>query len=154
MKKLGLVVARTATGVIGKDGGLPWRLPEDLKRFREITLGHHVIMGLKTFQSIGRPLPGRHNIVVSTSSGPIDGVTVVGSLAGAFQAVPADEVAFIIGGARMYMEALPYVDEVHLTTVPVEVDGDTWFAASLDDFTVEVEETYSTHTYQVLRRGA
>jgi dihydrofolate reductase len=120
-----LVVAAASNGVIGRDNALPWRLPDDLKRFKSLTLGKPVIMGRKTYESIGRPLPGRMNIVLSRAAqfAP-PGVTVVSSLDAALAAVgDAPEVA-VIGGAALYREALPRASIVHLTRVHADVSGD------------------------------
>lgn len=115
--------------VIGRDGALPWRLPEDLRRFRALTTGHAVIMGRKTFESLGRPLPDRLNIVLSRSPSPAlpPGVLHAKSLDAALALVPADKQAFIIGGADVYREALPLVAQIHLTLVQAQVPGDTRF---------------------------
>ena len=114
--------------VIGRDNQLPWRLPADLAYFKRITMGHPVIMGRRTYESIGRPLPGRLNIVVSRSpqfSAP--GCTVVPSLAEAWRAAGDAEEVCVIGGTSIFAEALPAADRIHLTEVEAEVPGDTWF---------------------------
>lgn len=135
-----LIAAVADNGMIGKDGALPWRIPADLKWFRERTMGHHVVMGRKTWASIGRPLPGRTNVVVSRNlavSGPegredeLKGVTVVGGLAPALElaAVAGDDEVFVIGGAELYRSALPLAGRIYLTRVHAQVEGDTWFPA-------------------------
>ena len=114
--------------VIGRDNRLPWRLPADLAYFKRVTMGHPVIMGRRTWESIGRPLPGRQNIVVSRNrdySAP--GATVVGSLDAAWRAAGAVEEACVIGGTSLFAEALPEADRIHLTEVEAEVEGDTYF---------------------------
>lgn len=115
--------------VIGHQNKMPWYLPAELAYFKRITLGHPIIMGRKTFESIGRPLPGRQNIVVSRNAGFIaSGVTVVHSINNAMaQAGAAD--AFVIGGATLYLEALPNVDKLYLTEVDATPEGDTFFPA-------------------------
>jgi len=123
-----LVVAMARNRVIGRDNQLPWRLPADLAYFKRITMGHPVIMGRRTYESIGRPLPGRLNIVVSRSpqfSAP--GCTVVPSLAEAWRAAGDAEEVCVIGGTSIFAEALPAADRIHLTEVEAEVPGDTWF---------------------------
>ncbi len=121
-----LVVARAANGVIGRDGGLPWHLPADLRHFRALTLGKPVIMGRRTFVSIGRPLPGRHNIVLTRDPAWIaDGVTVAADLGAALAAAGAVDEAMIIGGAAVYAAALPRATRVSLTEVDAAPDGDT-----------------------------
>lgn len=132
---ISLVVALARNGVIGREGGLPWRLPGDLRRFKALTLGKPVIMGRKTFQSIGRPLPGRENIVVTRQAGwRSEGVRVAMSLMEAIDeamrvadGVNADEIC-IIGGAEIYTEALPLARRIHLTEVEADVEGDTRLA--------------------------
>ena len=119
-----LVVARADNGVIGSDNALPWRIPADLQHFKRLTLGKPVVMGRRTFESIGKPLPGRENIVLTRDPGwQAEGVTVAGNLADALTAdVP--EIA-IIGGAQVYAEAMPFATHVHLTEVHAEPEGDT-----------------------------
>jgi dihydrofolate reductase len=129
MKKprLSIVVAMDRNRVIGRDGDLPWRLPADLRHFRALTMGKPVVMGRRTHASIGRPLPGRDNIVVSRD--PLyraDGCTVVGSLASACKVATAGEV-MVIGGASLYSEALAGAARIYLTEVHAEVAGDVRF---------------------------
>lgn len=121
-----LVVAVARNGVIGRDNDLPWRLPDDLKRFKAITLGKPVVMGRKTFESIGRPLPGRENRVVSRQPGlGVEGCRVFAKLQDAL-AGPEEEV-MVIGGAQIYAEALPLAQRLFLTEVDAEVEGDARF---------------------------
>lgn len=128
------MVAMASNGVIGSKNRLPWHLPEDLRYFKRITLGKPIIMGRKTFESIGRPLPGRPNIVVSRSvdwSAP--GVTVADSLesalysAQALAAASGAEELMVIGGAQIYAAALPLASRLYVTEVHAAVAGDTWF---------------------------
>lgn len=128
------MVAMASNGVIGRENRLPWHLPEDLRYFKRITLGKPIIMGRKTFESIGRPLPGRPNIVVSRSvdwSAP--GVTVADSLesalhsAQALAAASGAEELIVIGGAQIYAAALPLASRLYVTEVHAAVAGDTWF---------------------------
>jgi dihydrofolate reductase len=129
------VVARARNGVIGRDGRLPWKLPSDLKLFRQLTLGRPVIMGRRTWESLGiRPLPGRHNLVITRQFDyEAEGALVVHSLAAALAAARklaeqdgADEIA-IIGGGQIFAEALAadQVDRIYLSEVEIEADGDT-----------------------------
>ena len=114
--------------VIGRDNRLPWRLPEDLAYFKRVTLGHPVIMGRRTWESIGRPLPGRLNIVVSRNPGyRAPGAVVVPSLDEAWRAAGDADEACVIGGTSLFEEALPVADRIHLTEVDAEVEGDTCF---------------------------
>ena len=126
--RLSLVVAMSENHVIGRDGRLPWRLPDDLKRFKELTTGHTIIMGRKTFDSIGRPLPNRRNIVVTRQEGwSSQGVEVAHSLDEALTAARSDGEVFIIGGEQIYRAALPRADTIHLTRVHATVEGDAQF---------------------------
>lgn len=133
--RLTIVVAASENGVIGRDGQLPWRLSADLARFKRLTTGHCLIMGRKTYESIGRPLPGRVSIVLTRDADwrpADDGVLVVNSLEAAIDAVDrADGVsrdeAFVIGGGEVYRLALPHADCVQLTRVHAEVAGDASF---------------------------
>ena len=126
--KRSLVVAIARNGVIGRDNALPWRLPADLAHFKKVTMGHPVVMGRRTYESIGKPLPGRQNIVVTRNRGFVaPGCTVVGSLDEAWRAAGgADEVS-IIGGTTLFEETLPLADVIHLTEVQADVEGDTFF---------------------------
>ncbi len=125
---LGLVVAVARNGGIGKDNALPWRIPEDLKRFKALTLGHPVIMGRATHESIGKPLVGRRNLVVSTTRSDVPGCEVVRSLDAALAlSLTSDAMPMIIGGARLYAEALPLATHLFLTEVDRDVDADTFF---------------------------
>jgi len=128
--RVSLIAAVARNGTIGRAGGLPWRLPDDLRRFRRLTTGHHVIMGRRTHASIGRALPDRTNVVVSRNPAyRADGCVVVPSLEAALDAARAagEEEAFVIGGAEVYAAALPRADRVYLTEVEADVDGDVAF---------------------------
>jgi dihydrofolate reductase len=128
--RISLIVAVARNGVIGKDGKLPWHLPEDLKRFKALTMGHHIIMGRRTWESIGRPLPGRTSVVVSRQrdySAP--GATLVHSFAEAVAACAGDDEAFVIGGEEIYRTALPAADRIYLTQLDAEYAGATRFPA-------------------------
>jgi dihydrofolate reductase len=123
-----IVVAVAENGVMGNGNQLPWRLPDDLRRFKELTMGKPMVMGRKTFDSIGRPLPGRTSIVVTRSRDlQIAGCVVVHSLAAALQAAGEVPEVVIIGGAELYRHALPDVQLIHLTRVHADVAGDTFF---------------------------
>ena len=126
--KLSLIAAMADNRVIGIENRLPWNLPADMKWFRQHTLGKPVIMGRKTFESIGKALPQRTNIVVSrdeTFSAP--GCQVVGDLAAALEAVKDAEEAMVIGGASFYQQTLPRADRLYLTLIHADVEGDAWF---------------------------
>ena len=125
-----LIVARARNGVIGKDNGMPWHLPADLAHFKRTTTGCPVIMGRRTWESIGRALPGRRNIVVSRTPRYLaPGAEVVSSLEEAWRAVAGANEAFVIGGAQLYAQALREADRIYLTDIAGEVAGDTLFPA-------------------------
>jgi dihydrofolate reductase len=123
-----LIVAAAENGVIGRGNRLPWHLPADLAHFKRTTLGHPVIMGRRTWESIGKPLPGRRNIVVSRTPGFIaPGCEVATDLAAAYALCGEEPEAFVIGGAKLYEAALPGADRIYLTRVLAGVDGDSRF---------------------------
>jgi dihydrofolate reductase len=123
-----LVAAVAANGVIGLDGRLPWQLPEDLKHFKKLTLGHPVIMGRRTWESLGKALPGRENIVVTRQAGyEAPGAAVANSLQGALALCAGESVAFVIGGTTLFEESLPVADGLVLTEIHRDYPGDTWF---------------------------
>ncbi len=128
--RISLVVAVAENGVIGTDNGLPWRLKGEMRHFKATTMGKPVIMGRKTFESIGKPLPGRTNIVLTRSGGSVpDGVVLVQSLAEAFDAArtTGTDEACVIGGADIYTQALPFAHTLHFTRVHMHARGDTLF---------------------------
>ncbi len=126
--KLALIVAMDEQGVIGKDNDLPWRLSADLQYFRRVTMGKPIIMGRNTHESIGRPLLGRRNIVITRQSDfQADGCEVVFSIDQALAVCEGEAEAMIMGGASLYEQTLPLVDSLYLTRVHAKVEGDTWF---------------------------
>jgi dihydrofolate reductase len=128
--RLTAVVAATENDVIGRDNGMPWHLPADLRHFRAITLGHPVLMGRRTFEAIGRPLPGRRNLVLTRSPDfAAPGVDVVHSLDAAIAAAGDVPELMVIGGAALYTMALPRAERVHLTRLHMTLDGDAHFPA-------------------------
>ncbi len=140
--KLSLVVAMDKNRVIGIDGGLPWHLSSDLKYFRDITMGKPIIMGRKTHESIGRPLPGRRNIVVTRNSDfEAPGCDVVTSLEAALELVEDVEEVMMVGGASLYLDTLPVADHIYMTEVHAEVKGDTWFPEIDPDEWQEISRT-------------
>ena len=132
---LALIVAVASNGIIGctnEDGrgALPWHLPEDLKHFKETTSGHPIIMGRKTWESLGRPLPNRRNMVITRQIGyTAPGAEVFNDLPQALAAIDKDDAAFIIGGAELYRQALPLAGELIITEVGINAAGDTVFPA-------------------------
>lgn len=127
--RISLIAAMAENRVIGRRGTIPWKVPGEQKMFKRITLGHTLIMGRKTYEDIGRPLPGRVNIVVSRRADyRVDGCITVGSLQEALARCPAGETeAFIIGGGQLFHEGLAIADRIYLTEIPVRVTGDTYF---------------------------
>lgn len=123
--KLALIVAVARNRVIGKEGKLPWHISGDLKRFKRLTTGHTVLMGRRTFESIGRPLPNRRNVVVSSS--PQQGVETYTTVPEALEALKDEERVFVIGGGQLYACLLDSADELYLTLVDKDVEGDTFF---------------------------
>ncbi|WP_163932134.1 type 3 dihydrofolate reductase [Paraferrimonas sp. SM1919] len=126
--QISLIAAMAHNRVIGKDNQMPWHLPEDLQHFKKMTLGKPVVMGRKTFESIGRPLPGRHNIVISRNPDyQPEGVTVVDSFEKAYQLEKDTEELMVMGGGQLYLQTLPKADNLYLTFIDLEVEGDTQF---------------------------
>lgn len=126
-----IIVAIAENGVIGDKNSLLWNIKEDMRRFRTTTTGHPVVMGRKTYESIGRPLPKRTNVVITRSDLTIEGCEVVHSLEEAVSMFGAEEEVFIIGGAQIYRQALDIADKLYLTIVHHDYEGDTSFP-SLD----------------------
>lgn len=126
--KISLIVAMASNNAIGLNGRMPWHLSADLKRFKRITMGFPVLMGRKTFEAIGKALPGRENVVISRSS-PYNapGCTVFGDIESALQALAAREEVFVIGGATLYQALLPVADYLYLTEIDCNFPGDTFF---------------------------
>lgn len=165
-----IVVAVSRNGIIGRDGDMPWRLSSDLKRFKAMTLGRPVIMGRKTYQSIGRPLPGRPNVVITRDAGfSAEGVTTAHSLEEAIEIASrlaaeshADEIC-VLGGGEIYRQAIALSDRLLITHVEADVDGDTSFPV-IDPALWQVEselavpagekDTYPTRFVVYLRRKA
>lgn len=128
MTVVSLIAAMDRKRLIGRDNALPWRLPEDLRHFKATTLGKPVIMGRKTWESLGRPLPGRRNIVVSRNAGyAAAGAELATSLPAALALAGDADEAFVIGGAELYRQALPLAQRLYLTEIDAEFAGDAWF---------------------------
>ena len=127
MTKISIVVAIAANNAIGKDNQLLWRLPNDLKHFKQITSGHTIIMGRKTYDSVGKPLPNRRNIVITRQNINIDGCEVVKSLDSALALCADEPEVFIVGGAEIYKQAILLTDTIYLTIVHHNFEGDTYF---------------------------
>jgi dihydrofolate reductase len=130
MKKprIAIIAAMAKNRVIGIDNTLPWRLPEDLRHFKALTTGHHILMGRKTWESLGRPLPGRTSVVISRSRDlQLPGCIVVHSIEEAIAACAGDDEIFFIGGAELYRQALQHADRIYLTEIQADFAGDAWF---------------------------
>lgn len=125
---IAIIAAMSRNRVIGKGGVIPWHIPADLRRFRELTLGHTVVMGRKTFESIGRPLPGRRNVVVTGQAGYLpEGAVVVHSLMEAIASSDPAEELFICGGSEIYRQSLPLCAKIYLTVIDLDIAGDRYF---------------------------
>jgi dihydrofolate reductase len=128
--KISILVAMAKNRTIGINNTLPWRCPEDLKHFKALTMGHHMIMGRKTFDSIGKPLPGRTTVVVTRNANlKIEGCVIAHSLQEAIAACAGDEEIFIVGGAELYAQSIPLADTLYLTEIQQEISGDAHFPA-------------------------
>src|SRR3989344_3007335 len=136
--RVSIIAAIGKNRELGRDNDLLWRIPDDLKRFKSLTLGHPVIMGRKTFESIGKPLPGRTNLVVSRSS-----LSFENALAQAKKL--DDKEVFIVGGAQIYEQALPYADRLYLTLIDDTKDGDAFFTEYEHLFTKKLSEEIREH---------
>jgi dihydrofolate reductase len=159
--KISIIAAVAANRVIGRQGKIPWKIPGEQKLFKKITFGHAVIMGRRTYESIGRPLPGRLNIIVTRNRNYLAaGCSVVHDLPGALNSCPQDEdEAFICGGGQLYHEALPLADRIYLTVIQKEIPGDTYFPdIPSNEFrlkeskTIQGVEPYSFQIYERRRR--
>jgi dihydrofolate reductase len=145
MKALSLIVAFASNNVIGCNNTLPWHLPEDLKRFRALTMGHHIIMGRKTYESLGRLLPGRTTVIVTRNKAyQVEGALVASSLESALALCKDDSQPFLIGGAEMYKAGLKLANKLYITEVHAEFSGDAFFDALDLTSWREVERTAHT----------
>ena len=123
-----MIVARSRNHVIGKDNQMPWKISADLQFFKKVTMGYPIIMGRKNWESIGRPLPGRRNIVVSRNVNYLAlGAELVGSLEQALDSLKEFKRVFVIGGQQLFNQAFPLADELFITEIELQVDGDTYF---------------------------
>lgn len=128
MQSLSLIVAHAKNNVIGINNALPWHLPEDLKRFRALTMGHHIIMGRKTYESLGRLLPGRTTIIVTRNKDyKVAGALIAYSLQAALLLAAGDVEPFVIGGAELYVEGLKHANKLYITEVQADFTGDAFF---------------------------
>jgi dihydrofolate reductase len=160
---ISIIVAISENGVIGSDNRLPWHLPDDLKRFKALSLGKPIVMGRRTFESIGRPLPGRTNIVVSRQPGlEIEGTVVARSLDAALAAAGTAPEIVVIGGAEIFRQVLPRTDVIHLTRVHARVAGDVvfpelepgqWRESAVEHHPADARHQYA-FTFVTLQRAA
>ena len=160
--RLSLIVAMGKNRVIGANGTIPWRLPNELQLFKHVTMGHHIIMGRKTWESIGRLLPGRTTVIVTRQKDyVVEDATVVNSLAAALAASSHDSEVFVIGGGELYQLALPLAQRIYLTTVDAEPAGDTrmpdfdcgeWQEISNESFAADEKHAYA-YRFSVLERN-
>lgn len=158
---ISLIVAVSDNNVIGDKGKLPWQLPADLRRFKELTLGHPIIMGRKTYESIGRALPGRRNIVITRDKNYLcHGVDVAHSWNQALSLCNSKDEVFIIGGGEIYKIALPLADRIYLTRVHISARGDTyfpeidpadWIETGREDYPADAANPYA-HTFFIYER--
>lgn len=158
-----IIVAFDENRLIGRDNGLPWHLPADLKHFKQITMGHYMIMGRKTFESIGKPLPGRTSVVITRQEGlQFEGCIMASSLEDAIHKCPTNEDVFVIGGADVFNQAIQSCDSLHTTLIHHQFEGDThfqeinpseWEMISREDFTADEKNpwAYSYIDYKRIR---
>lgn len=159
--RLSLIVAMGKNRVIGANGAIPWRLPNELQLFKRITMGHHIIMGRKTWESIKRLLPGRTTVIVTRQKDyAVAGAVMAESLQAAITACGDDPEIFMIGGGELYRESLPLADRIYLTTVDATPDGDTrmpefdlsdWHEVSTEAFPADDKHAYA-YRFSVLQR--
>ncbi len=158
---LSIIVAIAKNHAIGKDNKLLWYLPNDLKHFKNTTSGHTVIMGRKTFDSVGKPLPKRRNIVITRQAISIEGCEVVDSLEAAIALCKSEDEVFIVGGAEIYRQAIPLTDRIYLTIIDHEFDGDTffpelnpdeWQESKREDFEPDEKNKYKYSFITLVRR--
>ncbi len=161
---ISLLVAATENGVIGRDNGMPWHLPDDLKHFKALSLGKPVLMGRKTFDAIGRPLPGRTNLVLTRAiNWSVPGVTVVSDLPAAIRAAADAPELVVAGGAQVYALALPRATRIYLTRIHAVIDGDArlpdidltqWHEVARDLHPVDARHPYAMSFVTLQRRSA
>ena len=140
MQRVSLLVAMARNRVIGRDNRIPWHLPADLKRFKELTMGHHIVMGRRTWDSINRLLPGRTSVIVTRDPGfNVPGAKIARSIADALQQCGDDPEIFVIGGEQIFRAALPHARRLYLSAIEAEVAGDTYMPA------IDMSEWHLTH---------
>jgi dihydrofolate reductase len=158
---LSIIVALSENNVVGINNQLPWHLSADLKRVKALTMGHHLIMGRKTFESIGRPLPGRTNVIITRNMDyKAEGCVVVSSLSEALQNAQHDSEAFVFGGGEIFREALPLVNKIYMTRIHRNFEGDTrfpelnpreWKETARQDFNADEKNNYNYSFIDLVR---
>ena len=158
---LSIIVAVSENNVVGKENKLPWKLSADLKRLKSLTMGHHIIMGRKTWESLGKALPGRTNVIITTDKNfKAEGGVVVHSLKEALSISSIDNEIFIFGGGKIFKEAMPLVKKIYITRVHSIIDGDTffpvldmndWKETSREDFKADEKNQYD-YSFVTLER--
>ncbi len=158
---ISIIVAISENNVIGKDNTLIWHMSSDLKRFKMLTMNHHIIMGRKTFEPIGKPLPGRISIIISKQKNyQVEGCIVVNSLEEAIEKAKNDTEIFIIGGASIYKEAMDYANKIYLTEIHHSFEGDTffpkiepekWIVKDKEDFEADEKNPYP-HSFMICEK--
>jgi dihydrofolate reductase len=146
--EIAIVVAVAKNGIIGGDNQLPWHLPADLKHFKDLTMGHPIIMGRKTYESIGRPLPGRHNIIITRSTDfNVPGCTIVHSMEQAIEVAKRDNPnrICIIGGGQIFQQALPITTKIYLTEIETEPEGNVYFLYNKSDWREISKENHTAN---------
>ena len=159
---LSIIVAVSENNVVGKENKLPWKLSADLKRLKSLTMGHHIIMGRKTWESLGKALPGRINVVITTDKNfKAEGGVVVHSLNEALAYSSVDDEIFIFGGGKIFKEAMPLVNKIYITRVHSIIDGDTFFPVldrsdwkeiSREDFKADEKNQYNYSFLTLVRK--
>lgn len=160
--RISAICAMSENRVIGKNNQLPWHLPADLARFKKITWGHPILMGRKTHESIGRPLPGRSNVIITRNKEyKASGCIIVHSIQQAFEATKESDEIFIIGGALLYQETLPFIQRLYITQIHQQIEGDAffpelkkeeWQEVERVDYDADINEPYS-YSFIVLDRA-
>ena len=161
-RHISIIGAMAKNRVIGKGNRIPWRLPGELQMFKKVTMGHHIVMGRKTYESFNRILPGRTTVIVSRDPNyEVAGAIVVNSLQAAIAACGSDDEVFIIGGAQLFESALPHADRIYLTTIQAEFEGDTtmpdfdltgWKLITTQIFKADEKNPHDYH-FSVYQRG-
>ncbi len=147
MSQISLIVARARNGVIGFQGKMPWHLPEDLAHFKRTTLGKPIVMGRKTWESIGRPLPGRRNLVITRNPGYVaPGAEIAPGLEAALALVAHEAEAFVIGGGELYAQAMPLAQRLYLTEIDADFEGDAFFPTPAPAQWREIEREHHAAT--------